>query len=112
MIAERRRSGVEDRADFLSRLMAARDETGRPMSDALLRDEAVTLLLAGHETTALALSWTLYMLGQHPDVGARLGAEIAEAVGDRAVSTDDLPRLKYTESVITEVMRLYPPAWS
>jgi cytochrome P450 len=111
MIAERRRSGVEDRADFLSRLMAARDETGKPMSDALLRDEAITLLLAGHETTALALSWTLYMLGQHPDVGARLSAEIAEAVGDRAVSTDDLPRLKYTESVITEAMRLYPPAW-
>jgi cytochrome P450 len=111
MIAERRRSGVENKTDFLSRLMAARDEAGQPMPDTLLRDEAITLLLAGHETTAIALSWTFYMLGQRPDVAVRLEAEIAEAVGDRPVSTEDLPRLKYTESVILEAMRLYPPAW-
>ena len=111
MIAERRMTGVEERTDFLSQLMAARDEAGKPMSDALLRDEAITLLLAGHETTALALSWTLYMLGQHPDVETRLFAEIADVVGDRPVTIDDLTHLRYTESVVTEAMRIYPPAW-
>jgi cytochrome P450 len=111
IIAERRANGLENRNDFLSRLMAARDEAGRPMSDALLRDEAITLLLAGHETTALALSWSWFLLGQHPDAEARLAAEIAEVLGDRAATADDLPRLKYTESVVMEAMRLYPPAW-
>lgn len=111
MIAERRGKDLADRPDFLSRLMAARDEAGNPMSDALLRDEAITLLLAGHETTALVLSWTLHLLGQNPDVLARLGMEIAEVVGEHPARTDDLPRLKYAESVILESMRLYPPAW-
>lgn len=112
MIAERRANGFEDRPDFLSRLMAARDENDRPMSDELLRDEAITLLLAGHETTALALSWTFYLLGQHPEVDAQMAAEIGEAIGGRAPTADDLPRLKYTESVVMESMRLYPPAWT
>jgi cytochrome P450 len=112
MIAERRASGLENRNDFLSRLMAARDEAGRPMSDTLLRDEAITLLLAGHETTALALSWTWFLLGQHPDAQSRMATEIAEVLGDRPASADDLPTLKFTESVVTEAMRLYPPAWA
>jgi len=112
MIAERRANVLENRNDFLSRLMAARDEAGRPMSDALLRDEAITLLLAGHETTALALSWTWFLLGQHPDAESRMAAEIAEVLGDRRATADDLPTLKFTESVVMEAMRLYPPAWA
>ncbi|MGY3605638.1 MULTISPECIES: cytochrome P450 [unclassified Bradyrhizobium] len=112
MIAERRASGVEHRNDFLSRLMAARDDAGKPVCDSLLRDEAITLLLAGHETTALALSWTWFLLGQHSDTEARMAAEIAEVVGDRPVTAEDVQRLKFTESVVMEAMRLYPPAWA
>jgi cytochrome P450 len=112
IIAERRANGFANRNDFLSRLMAARDENGQTMSDRQLRDEAVTLLLAGHETTALTLSWTWYFLGQHPEIDRRIAAEIAEIVGDRPVTVDDLPKLKFTESVILEAMRLYPPAWT
>ncbi len=111
MIAERRANGYTDRTDFLSRLMAARDEDGSGMPDRQLRDETLTLLLAGHETTALALSWSFFLLGQHPDIGIRMAEEIAEIVGDRGVTVDDLPKLKFTESVILESMRLYPPAW-
>lgn len=112
MIAERRASGLDHRSDFLSRLMAARDDADRPMSDSLLRDEAITLLLAGHETTALALSWTWFLLGRHSPAQARIAAEIADVIGDRPVTADDLPRLKFTESVVMEAMRLYPPAWA
>jgi cytochrome P450 len=112
MIAERRANGHANRTDFLSRLMAARDEDGGGMSDRQLRDETLTLLLAGHETTALALSWSFFLLGQHPDIGRRMAEEIAETVGDRDVTVDDLPKLKFTESVILEAMRLYPPAWT
>jgi cytochrome P450 len=111
MISERRENGIEGRRDFLSRLMAARDDSGAPMSDRLLRDEAVTLLLAGHETTALALSWTWFLLGQHPEADARMATEIAEVASGRPLTYEDLPRLKYTESVVMESMRLYPPAW-
>jgi cytochrome P450 len=112
MIAERRANGLENRNDCLSRLMAAHDEAGMPMSDALLRDEAITLLLAGHETTALALSWTWFLLGQHPEALSRMAAEIAEVLGDHPATADDLPTLKFTESVVMEAMRLYPPAWA
>lgn len=111
MIEERRRTGLEGRTDFLSRFMAARDESGQPMSDKQLRDEAVTLLLAGHETTALTLSWSLHLLGTHPEVQARLADEIELALGSRSVTTDDLPQLKLAEGVVMEAMRLYPPAW-
>jgi cytochrome P450 len=82
------------------------------MSDELLRDEAITLLLAGHETTALALSWAWFLLGQHPEAEARMAAEIADVLGDRPATTHDLPHLKYTESVVMESMRIYPPAWA
>ncbi|TIX44969.1 MAG: cytochrome P450, partial [Mesorhizobium sp.] len=112
IIAERRASDSERRDDVLSRLMGARDEMGKPISDALLRDEAITLFVAGHDTTALALSWTWFLLGQHPEVQARMAAEIAEVLGDRSATTNDLPRLKYTESVVLESMRIYPPAWT
>jgi cytochrome P450 len=112
MIAERRTTGLADRTDFLSRLMAARDEAGKPMSDAMLRDEAITLLLAGHETTALAISWTWLLLCQNPKTERRMADEIAQVIGDRPATVDDIPRLKYTESVLMESMRIYPPAWA
>lgn len=111
MIADRRANGYAGRTDFLSRLMLARDEDGEGMSDVQLRDETLTLLLAGHETTALALSWSFYLLGRAPDIGRKLLSEIREVVGDRDVTIEDMPRLKFTESVILESMRLYPPAW-
>jgi len=111
MIAERRTSG-RDTGDFLSMLMQARDENGEPMSDKLLRDEVITLLLAGHETTALSLSWTLYLLGQHSNIDAEVATEIREVLGGRAPGVADLERLKLTESVIQESMRLFPPAWA
>jgi cytochrome P450 len=110
IIKERQRTGG-DHGDLLSMLMMARDDDGQPMSDRQLRDEVITLLIAGHETTALALSWTWYLLSQHPEVDAKLAAELREVLGGRAPAVSDLPRLKYTEQVITESMRLYPPAW-
>jgi cytochrome P450 len=111
MIAERRQNGFEGRTDFLSRLMQARDEHGRAMSDRQLRDETLTMLLAGHETTALALSWSLFLLGQNPRIGRHLADEVAAVVGSREVTVDDIPKLKLTESIVLESMRLYPPAW-
>ena len=81
------------------------------MSDDQLRDEVMTLFLAGHETTALALSWTCYLLAQHPDIELKLLAELYAVLGGRTPSLEDLPRLRYTEMVVKESMRLYPPAW-
>jgi cytochrome P450 len=99
--------------DLLAILLRARHEDGSRMTDRQLRDEAMTLFLAGHDTTALALSWTLYLLAGHPDVADRLGAELREVLGEppRLPTVADLPRLRYTEMVIQEVMRLYPPAY-
>ncbi len=111
IIAERRRSG-EDRGDLLSMLLAARDEDGAAMSDAQLRDEVLILFLAGHETTALALSWTFVLLSRRPEVWARLGAEVDAVLAGRPAVAADMPALRYTESVVLETMRLYPPAWS
>jgi cytochrome P450 len=110
MIAERRRDGSERRA-LLALLMAARDEDGSAMTDAQLRDEVVTLMLAGHETTAATLAWTWYLLSEHPGEAAKLHAELDAVLGGRAPSVGDLSRLTYTEMVIQEAMRLYPPAW-
>ncbi len=113
MIAERRASG-EDRGDLLSMLLAARDEEGdgTGMDDTQLRDQAMTIFLAGHETTANALTWTFYLLSQNPEVEARLHAEIDEALGGRLPSFDDLPKLRYAEMVVAESMRLFSPAWA
>jgi cytochrome P450 len=108
LIAERRRTG-EDAGDLLSLLMHARDEDGGAMSDAQLRDEAMTLILAGHETTALALSWAWYLLGCHPEARAALEEELQRVLGGRAPGAHDLPALRYTEMVGMESMRLYPP---
>jgi cytochrome P450 len=112
IIEERRRSG-EDRGDLLSMLLLAQDEEGDGggMSDLQVRDEAMTLFLAGHETTSNALMWTWYLLAQHPEVFEQLTRELDEVLGDRAPSPADYPRLAYTEMVFAESMRLYPPAW-
>jgi cytochrome P450 len=111
IINERRASG-EDKGDVLSMLLAAQDEDdGGVMTDLQLRDETITLFLAGHETTANALSWTWYLLSQHPEVGETLRRELDAVLGGRLPSVDDLPRLEYTRKVLTESMRLYPPAY-
>lgn len=110
LIRERRKSG-KDSGDLLSMLLAAQDDDGSQMSDKQLRDEVMTLFLAGHETTALALSWAWYLLGQHPDVAAKLHAELQMVLDGRTPTLADLPKLRYTDKVITEVMRLYPPVW-
>ena len=110
MIAEKRASG-RDSGDLLSMLLAAQDEDGSRMTDQQLRDEAITLFLAGHETTANTLSWTWWLLAQNPAVEAKLHNELRTVLGGRAPSLDDLPKLVYTNHIITESMRLYPPAW-
>jgi cytochrome P450 len=97
--------------DLLSRLILAQDEDGTRMTDAQLRDEAMTLYLAGHETTSLTLSWTWYVLARHPRVEERLVAEWAAVLGGRPPVVEDIPRLPYTEHVILEAMRLYPPVY-
>ncbi|MEH6721632.1 MAG: cytochrome P450 [Aurantimonas endophytica] len=110
IIAERQRH-PGDRGDLLSALMRAHYDDGRPLSDKQLRDEAVTMLLAGHETTALALSWTVHLLSQHPSVDERLSAEVHRIIGKRRPVFEDLAELTYTGQIIIEAMRLYPPAW-
>jgi cytochrome P450 len=111
IIAERQ-ANEGDRGDLLSMLVAARDEHGQPMDTRQIRDEAVTLFLAGHETTANTLNWTFTLLAQNPEIEAALHAELDAVLGDRAPTLADLDRLPYTEQIIKESMRLYPPAWS
>ncbi|MEA2174415.1 MAG: hypothetical protein QOD00_2007 [Blastocatellia bacterium] len=114
IINERRKSG-EDHGDLLSMLLLAQDEedqNGGGMTDEQVRDEAMTIFLAGHETTANALTWTWYLLSQHADVEARLHEELDQLLAGRLPTMDDVARLKYTEMVLTEAMRLYPPAWA
>jgi cytochrome P450 len=111
IIAERRASG-EDRGDLLSMLMRAQDEDdGMGMSDAQLRDEAMTIFLAGHETTANGLTWAFYLLAQHPDTLAVLQAEAARVLRGRTPVFTDLPNLPYALQVFKEALRLYPPAY-
>lgn len=99
-----------DQAGMLSRLLALTDEQGRPsLSDRQLSDEVKSMILAGHETTSLALAWTFYLLDQHPEVRARLEAEVDEVLDGRLPAVADLPRLSYTRMVFCEAMRLYPP---
>jgi len=113
IIEEHRRSG-RDQGDLLSMLMAARDAEGdgSGMTDAQLRDEVMTLILAGHETTANALAWTWWFLAQHPEIDARLAAEVRDACGTRPITMADLPNLPYTRAVFSEAMRLRPPAYA
>jgi cytochrome P450 len=110
-IRQRRQSGLE-RPDLLSLLLRARDEDGSRMTDQQVRDEAMTLFLAGHETTALALSWTWYLLAQHPEARERLAAEVENVLGQRPIAVEDLPKLTYTEQVILESMRIRPPVYT
>jgi cytochrome P450 len=110
IISERRASG-RDAGDLLSMLLAAQDEDGSRMTDKQLRDETITLFLAGHETTASTLSWTWWLLAQNPAVEAKLHQELDAVLGDRAPTLDDLPKLVYAGHVITESLRLYPAAW-
>ncbi len=110
LVAERR-AAPGGRSDLLSLLIEARDEAGAPLTDREIRDQLVTLFVAGLDTTAITLTWLLYVLDQHPEVDARLRTEIAHVVGDRRPTADDLPRLTYTKKVLQETMRLYPPAW-
>ena len=107
-----RRTSGEDTGDLLSMLIAARDEDGSQMSDRQLRDEVMTFLLAGYETTALALSWMWYLLSENSSAEATLHQELAAVLNGRVPGFDDLPRLRFTEAVVKETMRLYPPAWS
>lgn len=110
IIAERRASG-RDAGDLLSMLLAAQDEDGSRMTDKQLRDEAITLFLAGHETTANTMAWTWWLLAQNPDAEAKLHAELDAVLAGRAPTLDDLPKLVYAGHVITESLRLYPAAW-
>src|SRR5215207_2098643 len=113
IIEERRREGL-DRGDLLSTLLHAVDEEGdrTGMTDEQLRDEMMTLFLAGHETTANALAWTWYLLSQNPEAEAKLHEELEEVLTGRPPTAEDFPRLRYTEMVVAESMRLYPPAWA
>ncbi|MGO9597354.1 MAG: cytochrome P450 [Isosphaeraceae bacterium] len=111
IIARRRQSG-EDRGDLLSMLLHAQDEeSGRRMSDLQLRDEAMTLFMAGHETTANTLAWVWYLLANHPEAEASLHAELDEILPDRPPTFVDLPRLRITGLIVTEALRLYPTVW-
>ena len=116
LIAERRASG-EDAGDLLSMLLLARDEDqddegSGGMTDVQVRDEALTLFLAGHETTADALTWAWYLLSQNPQAEAAFHAELDSVLAGKPPSFEDLPRLRYTENVFAEALRLYPPAWA
>ena len=112
IIAERREK-AEDRGDLLSILLRAQDEEGGGgrMTDELLRDECVTLFLAGHETTANLLTWAWYLLAQHPVAEARLHAEVDSVLSNRLPTLSDVERLPYIEKVVSETLRMYPPAW-
>ncbi|MCY4489140.1 MAG: cytochrome P450 [Deltaproteobacteria bacterium] len=112
LIRARRRRGAGD-DDLLDRMIHALDEgTGKGMDEKQLRDEVVTLMLAGHETSANALAWTLYLLSTRPDVEERLVESLAATLNGAPATADDLPRIPYLKQVVQESMRLYPPVWS
>jgi cytochrome P450 len=110
-ILAERRADPRDRGDLLSMLQSARDDDGNPMSERQLRDEVITIFLAGHETTAIALSWTWHLLSHHPLVKDRLLKELFEELDHRPATVADLPRLPFTDAVVKEAIRLYPPAY-
>ena len=107
-----RRIAAEPHDDVLSLLLSATDKEGRPLSDAEIRDELMTFLLAGHETTVNALTWTWFLLSQYGSVRERLTRELNEVLGDRLPNADDLSRLRYMKMIWDESLRLYPPAWT
>lgn len=111
LIAARRARGEEGH-DLLGRLLAARDADGSGFTDAELRDELVTLLVAGHETTALALTYACALLARAPDDQRRARREVEDVLGDRAPTAEDLGRLPFLRAVVNETLRLYPPAWA
>jgi len=113
LVDDRRRSGV-DRGDLMSMLLLAQDEEGDggQMTDQQLRDELLTIFLAGHETTSNALTWTWYLLSKHPEAETRFHQELNEVLGGRKPRFEDAAQLHYTEMVLAESMRLYPPAWA
>lgn len=111
IIQQRRENGFKG-ADLLSALISAQDADGSRMNDHQLRDEVMTLFVAGHETTALALTWALFLLAEHPEVMKRLVAEISEIIGTRIPEFNDIPCLRYAGMVAKEVLRLYPPSWT
>lgn len=111
-LIEQRRAEGRDHGDVLSMLLQAQDDTGAAMSDREVRDQAMTLIAAGHETTSNALAWTFYLLSRNPEQYGRLRAEVAQALGGRTATAADLPQLPYVDAVITEAMRIYPPAWT
>lgn len=111
LVAERRRN-PERYGDLLAGLMVAAQSEGTALTDVELRDQVVTFLAAGHETTANALAWTWYLLGRHPEVRRRVVDEASAVLGDQTPTADDIGKLRYTEAVIAESLRLYPPAWT
>ncbi|HMD42594.1 MAG TPA: cytochrome P450 [Candidatus Acidoferrum sp.] len=111
-IIQQRRESKEDAGDLLSMLLRAQDEDGSRMTTQQLRDEALTLFLAGHETTASTLSWTWWLLAQNPDVEEKLHAELDAVLNGRSPTLDHLPKLTYASCILSESMRVYPPAWA
>jgi cytochrome P450 len=112
-IIDRRRREGRDTGDLISMLLATRDpETGDALTDRELRDQVITFIGAGHETTALALTWTLYLLARHPEAEARVRDELADVLGGRVPKTQDVPGLKFTRMAIQEALRLYPPVFA
>jgi cytochrome P450 len=108
---QKHRQGPQGNDLLLSRLLGFREARGKALTDPQVRDEVLTVLLAGHETTALALAYTFHLLARHPEVDARVAAEVEEVLEDRLPTVEDIPRLRYTEWVIRESMRVYPPVW-
>jgi cytochrome P450 len=111
-IIARRRSNVPESDDFLGLLLAAKDQNGNELSDKHVRDEAITMFLAGQETSAVALSWAIALLAQNPGFQEEVASEVAEVTNGRQVTPEDYPRLKFTNAVVQETLRLYPPLWN
>jgi cytochrome P450 len=111
LLHERRKSGWRQ-PDLLSLLLEPGPNGEPPSSDEEIRDQIITFLMAGHETTAVALSWTWYLLSEHPEVEARMLQELAQVLGGREPRAEDVPRLEFTSSILKESMRLYPPVWA
>jgi cytochrome P450 len=109
-IHERRNNAI-DKGDLLSMLLLSEDEDGSKMTDKQVRDECLTIFLAGHETTANALTWTWMLIAQNPEIEAKFHTELDEVLGNRTPTPDDYPNLKFTEQIFAESMRLFPPAW-